>query len=170
VAAPDRSVGRQFAIGATIGAAVLLLFGLVFAASGAAGPSAPQDRYANPAGAVYHAPGPVPDAAQLAGQAVAATLGADGVQTASLVLNEQTSAYNPAAIKVKKGVPVRIRLSSTGGGRDCRSVVDIPALGARGFIGGSGARTMDFTPTQAGVFEFNCPMRMVSPAYLVVTN
>lgn len=157
--------------------ATLLVFWLAFSAAGGAsgangagGPQGAQDSYANPAGAIYHAPGAVPSEAQLDAQAVVATVGADGVQTADLVLDENTSSYSPAAIKVKKGVPVRINLSNTNGGRDCRSVVDIPALGARGFIDGSGASTMDFTPSQAGVYEFNCPMRMVSPSYLVVTN
>ena len=30
--------------------------------------------------------------------------------------------------------------------------------------------TIDFTPTQSGVYEINCPMRMVNPSYIVVTN
>jgi plastocyanin domain-containing protein len=106
----------------------------------------------------------------LDGKAVTAALGADGVQTADLVLDERTSSYSPAAIKVKKGVPVRLTISHPHGGRDCRSVVDITALGARGFIEAGKPSTMDFTPAQAGVYEINCPMRMVNPSYIVVTN
>ncbi len=29
---------------------------------------------------------------------------------------------------------------------------------------------MDFTPTQAGVFQINCGMQMMEPGYLIVTN
>jgi plastocyanin domain-containing protein len=43
-------------------------------------------------------------------------------------------------------------------------------LGARGVINSGQASTMDFTPPQAGAFEFNCPMRMVNPSHLMVTN
>ena len=162
-------------IGATVGAAAMLfVFWIAFsAASGvsrASGAQTGQGSYGNPANAVYHAPGALPSEAQLEGKAVVATVGADGVQTASLVLDEGASSYSPAAIKVKKGVPVRLNLSSTSGGRDCRSVVDITGLGARGYIDPGQPSDLDFTPLQAGVYEINCPMRMVNPSYIVVTN
>jgi plastocyanin len=160
-------------VGTVLGAAATLLFfwiGVSVAAGGGSSAQAAPDSYSNPAGAIYHAPGAIPSEAQLEGKAVAATLAADGVQTADLVLDERTSTYSPAAIKVKKGVPVRLNLSNTNGGRDCRSVVDITALGARGFIEAGQPSTLDFTPTQAGVYEINCPMRMVNPSYVVVTN
>jgi hypothetical protein len=174
-AEPASSTLRRVMTGSVVGAAAMLLvfwiaFGAAGSASGAQGAQTTQDSYANPAGVVYHAPGPVPRAEQLEGQAVVATIGADGVQTADLVLDEATSSYNPIAIKVRKGVPVRLNISSTGAGQDCRSVVDITALGARGFIEGGRPSTMNFTPTQLGVYEFNCPMRMVDPSYLVVTD
>jgi curved DNA-binding protein CbpA len=169
------NTGRRVMIGAAMGAAAMLLvFWIAFSAtggvSGAGGAQSGQGSYSNPANAVYHAPGAVPSEAQLEGEAVVATVGADGVQTANLVLDEGTSSYSPAAIKVKKGMPVRLNLSNTNGGRDCRSVVDITALGARGFIDSGQPSTLDFTPSQAGVYEINCPMRMVNPSYIVVTN
>ncbi|MEO8287082.1 MAG: cupredoxin domain-containing protein [Chloroflexota bacterium] len=169
---PANSVTRRVMIGSAVGAAaMLLLFWIAFsAASGASGAQSTQSSYSNPAGSVYHVPAPVPSEAQLEGKAVVATMGAGGVQTADLVLDESTSSYSPAAIKVKRGVPVRLNLSNPNGGRDCRSVVDITALGARGFIDPGQPSTMDFTPSEAGVYEINCPMRMVSPSYIVVTE
>jgi plastocyanin len=169
----DDGFARRMVIGTALGAAAALLFfwvGVSIVAGGGASAQAASNSYNNPAGAIYHAPGAVPSEAQLEGKAVMAALAADGVQTADLVLDERTSTYSPAAIKVKKGVPVRLNISNTNGGRDCRSVVDITALGARGFIEAGKPSTMDFTPTQAGVYEINCPMRMVNPSYIVVTN
>jgi curved DNA-binding protein CbpA/plastocyanin len=169
----DDGFARRMVIGTALGAAATLLFfwiGVSVAAGGGSSAQAASDPYSNPPGAIYHAPGAIPSEAQLEGKAVTAALAADGVQTADLVLDERTSSYSPAAIKVKKGVPVRLNLSNTNGGRDCRSVVDITALGARGFIEAGQPSTLDFTPTQAGVYEINCPMRMVNPSYIVVTN
>lgn len=38
------------------------------------------------------------------------------------------------------------------------------------FIDPGQPSTLDFTPSQAGVYEINCPMRMVYPSYIVVTK
>lgn len=171
---PGPGLVRQIAMGVGVGAAAILaiviVVGLILSAVGGGSAQAAGGSYSNPAGAVYHAPGALPSQAQLEQQAVAATLGTDGVQTADLVLDDTNSSYKPAAIKVKKGVPVRLNLSEVGGSKDCRSVVRLPALGAQGFVEPGQVTPMDFTASQAGVYEFNCPMRMMNPSYLVVTD
>jgi hypothetical protein len=52
---------------------------------------------------------------QLEQQAVSAQLGADGKQTADVVLNSATFQYEPKVIKVKQGAPVRLNLSVING-------------------------------------------------------
>ena len=53
--------------------------------------------------------------AQLEQQAVAAKVGADGKQTADVVLNSARFQYEPKTIKVKKGIPVHLNLSVING-------------------------------------------------------
>jgi plastocyanin len=163
---------RRMAVGFGVGtAAMLVMVFVIWVLLGSgSGAQAAGNRYNNPQGAAYHVPGPVPSQAQLEKQAVAATMGTDGVQKADLVLDDTNSSYKPVAIKVKKGVPVRLNLSELGGSKDCRSVVRLAALGVQGFVEPGQVTSMDFTPSQAGVYEFNCPMRMVNPSYLVVTD
>jgi curved DNA-binding protein CbpA/plastocyanin len=167
------SFGRHFAIGmtATVAAAVVLLL-VVYISIHNSGSSAQASGYLSqsPPGAAYHVPNAVPSEAQLESKAVAATVGADGVQTADLVLDQATSSYKPAAIRVKKGSPVRLNVTVNGSSRDCRSVVRLPALGAQALTQPGQVVPMSFTPSQAGVYEFNCPMQMMNPSYLVVTD
>jgi hypothetical protein len=170
---PVPTFGRRFAIGmtATMASIVGLLLA-VYLSTLNSGSSAQAAGYLNqsPAGAVYHVPNAVPDAAQLESQAVVATVGADGVQTANLVLDQATSSYKPAAIKVKRGAPVRLNVTVNGSSRDCRSVVRLPALGVQALTQPGQVVPMSFTPSQTGVFQFNCPMQMMNPSYLVVTD
>lgn len=172
-AAPGLSPARRFAVGmaASLAAGFVLLL-IVLLSTQNFGSSAQAAGYLNqsPQGAAYHVGNPIPSEAQLESQAVAATVGADGVQTADLVLDQATSSYKPAAIKVKKGAPVRLNVSVEGSSRDCRSVVRLPALGAQALTQPGQVVPMSFTPSQAGVYEFNCPMQMMNPSYLVVTN
>jgi hypothetical protein len=131
---------------ATLAAVVILLL-VVYISTVNSGSSAQASGYLNqsPAGAVYHVPGAVPSEAQLEEQAVAATVGADGVQAADLVLDQATSSYKPAAIKVKKGAPVRLNVTVAGSSRDCRSVVRLPALGAQALTQPGQSVPMNFT-------------------------
>ena len=171
--APGLSPARRFAVGmaASLAAGFVLLL-IVLVSTQNSGSRAQAAGYLNqsPQGAAYHVGNPIPSEAQLESQAVAATVGSDGVQTADLVLDQATSSYKPAAIKVKKGVPVRLNVSVEGSSRDCRSVVRLPALGAQALTQSGQVVPMSFTPSQAGVYEFNCPMQMMNPSYLVVTN
>lgn len=170
---PGLSFSRRFAIGmaATMATTFALLL-VVYVSTLNSGSSAQAAGYLNqsPQGAAYHVGNPIPSEASLESQAVVATVGADGVQTANLVLDQATSSYKPAAIKVKKGSPVRLNVSVEGSSRDCRSVVRLPALGAQALTQPGQIVPMNFTPSQAGVYEFNCPMQMMNPSYLVVTD
>jgi plastocyanin len=53
--------------------------------------------------------------AQLEQQAVPAQLGADGKQTADVVLNSATFQYEPKVIKVRQGLPVHFALTVKNG-------------------------------------------------------
>ena len=170
---PGLSFGRRLAIGMTAVAAVAFVgMLLLYLSTVNSGSSAQAAGYLNqsPAGAAYHVGGAIPSQAQLESQAVTATVGADGVQTADLVLDQANSSYKPAAIKVRKGVPVRLNVTVEGSSRDCRSVVRLSTLGAQALTQPGQTVPMNFTPAKAGVYEFNCPMRMMNSSYLVVTD
>lgn len=64
--------------------------------------------------------------------------------------------YDPAVIRLKKGVPVELDLDPntlTG----CMSVVLVPDLNLQGLAGKNPIR---FTPQKIGSFAFHCPMGM----------
>jgi hypothetical protein len=114
-----------------------------------------------------HVNGPV-DRAQIEPQAVAASVGADGVQTLNFVVNGDNMAYRPNVIKLKKDVPARLNISTEGRDPGCGRFVGFKGLGAHAVAEPGRTVTMDLTPTQAGVYEINCSMDMMVPGYLIV--
>jgi plastocyanin domain-containing protein len=114
----------------------------------------PSTRYSRPSG-------PAP---------VVATLAADGVQTADLVVDGDTFSYQPSTIQVKQGVPVRLNLRTTGRDPGCARLVTIRGLGVRAMATPGQVVPFEFTPQQAGTFEINCGMSMMQPGTLIVTQ
>jgi hypothetical protein len=106
---------------------------------------------------------------QLQAKAVTVPL-KDGRQTLDVLVNGSTMSYTPGVIQVKRGVPVRLNLAITGADPGCGRVVSLQLLGATATAAPGEVTPLDFTPTQAGVFQINCNMHMMEPGYLIVTN
>jgi plastocyanin domain-containing protein len=111
---------------------------------------------------------PPVDRSQLDAQAVSAVVGAEGVQTLDFVVNGDNMAYRPNVVKVRKDVPMRLNISTEGRDPGCGRFVGFKGLGAHAIAEPGQTVTMDFTPTQAGVYEINCNMDMMVPGYLIV--
>ncbi len=107
---------------------------------------------------------------QLEAQAVVALIGEDGKQTLDFVVNGYTRSYEPKAIKVKKGVPVRFNVSHKGPDAGCTRFIAIKDLDVHGVAVLDQPTHINFTPTKAGVFAINCEMQMTPPSYLIVTE
>jgi heme/copper-type cytochrome/quinol oxidase subunit 2 len=118
------------------------------------------------------APLPVlgPDPNDPTTQAVLAPIADDGRQTLDLVIDGDTMSYQPRAIKVKQGRPVRFNLSTAGRDPGCGRLVVVYGVGAQGVAILGQVVPMDFTPPKPGVYEINCGMKMMQPGYLVVTD
>ena len=83
---------------------------------------------------------------------------ADNVQTVDLKISGGN--YEPAAINVRQGVPVRLNVT-----RDdkptCGDVLAIPSQNISRPIPVNQVTTIEFTPQKAGDLEFTCGMNMM---------
>ncbi len=70
-----------------------------------------------------------------------------------------SNGYSPTNIKVKKDIPVKLNLKSTGA-YSCASAFRIPALGIERNLQPNGSDSVQFTPTNTGQIAFNCSMGM----------
>ncbi|BCS35686.2 copper-binding protein [Luteitalea sp. TBR-22] len=76
--------------------------------------------------------------------------------------------YSPSAIQVEAGRPVRLSFdrADTSG---CSEEVVLPDFGIRKFLPTGAVTSVEFTPTQAGTYQFTCGMGMLR-GRLVVTS
>ncbi len=81
----------------------------------------------------------------------------NGVQNVDITVT--SSGYSPTNIKVKKDMPVKLNLKSTGV-YSCASAFRIPALGIERNLQPNGSESVQFTPTNTGQIAFNCSMGM----------
>lgn len=68
--------------------------------------------------------------------------------------------YDPAEVKLKRGIPARLvfdRRETSG----CSEEVVIPAFGIRTFLPAFQKTTVELKPEKAGSFEFTCGMSML---------
>ena len=89
--------------------------------------------------------------------AATATAGAGGAQEVTITVQ---AGYEPAEVKVKRGVPVRLifdRQETSG----CSEEIVIPDFGIRKFLPAFQKTAVELTPKQAGTFEFTCGMSML---------
>lgn len=93
-----------------------------------------------------------------AGKATAtATAGAGGVQEVIIAVR---GGYDPADVRVTKGVPVRLvfdRQETSG----CSEEVVLPEFGIKRFLPAHRKTSIEFTPEKAGTYEFTCGMSML---------
>jgi plastocyanin domain-containing protein len=99
------------------------------------------------------------------GAAVAATVGAGGVQRVRV---EVKGGYTPAVVRVRAGVPVRLEFH-----RDevnpCTEEVVLPDFGIRTYLPAHRTTTVSFTPAE-GTYEFACGMGMVRGQIIAEKN
>lgn len=91
------------------------------------------------------------------GPAAVARAGAGGVQEVTIAVR---GGYEPAVVKVRKGVPVRMTFErqETSG---CSEEVVFPAFGVRKFLPAFEKTTVEVVPGEAGTFGFTCGMGML---------
>jgi plastocyanin domain-containing protein len=88
---------------------------------------------------------------------VTAVAGASGIQEITIGVR---GGYDPADVRVKKGVPVRLifdRQETSG----CSEEVVFPDFGIKRFLPAYEKTAIEFTPERAGVYEFTCGMSML---------
>ena len=96
-------------------------------------------------------------------RAAVAAPSAGGVQEVAVVVR---GGYDPAAIRVKAGRPVRLlfdRQETSG----CSEEVVIPDFGIRKFLPAFQKTAIELTPEKAGVFDFTCGMSMLHGRLIV---
>lgn len=90
-------------------------------------------------------------------QAAPAAAGEHGRQD---VLVRVDAGYSPSTVQVEAGRPVRLRFdrADTSG---CSEEVVVPAFGIRKFLPTGTVTSVEFTPSEAGTYEFTCGMGML---------
>jgi plastocyanin domain-containing protein len=86
-----------------------------------------------------------------------ATVAAGGLQEVRVKV---AGGYDPAHVRVKRGMPVRLvfdREETSG----CSEEVVLPDFGIRKFLPAHTQTTIEFTPEKAGIYEFTCGMSML---------
>lgn len=89
--------------------------------------------------------------------AAAATANGNGRQEITVVVR---GGYEPAAIHVKAGSPVRLvfdRQETSG----CSEEVVFPDFGVRKYLPANQQTSLEVTPPKAGTYEFTCGMSML---------
>lgn len=99
----------------------------------------------------------------LAGGGTATAAAAGGVQEVVIGVR---GGYEPARVRVRKGVPVRLvfdRQESSG----CSEEVVIPEFGVRRFLPAFKKTAVELTPERAGSYDFTCGMGMLRGKLIV---
>lgn len=89
--------------------------------------------------------------------AAKARAGASGTQEVTVAV---AGGYSPAVVRVEKGKPVRLTFDRREKS-PCSEEVVISGFGVRRFLPAFEKTTVEFTPQQAGSYEFTCGMRML---------
>jgi plastocyanin domain-containing protein len=90
-------------------------------------------------------------------RAATATAGSGGVQEVTITVH---GGYEPAEVRLQKGVPARLvfdRQETSG----CSEEVVLPDFGIRRFLPAFQKTTVELTPDRTGSFEFTCGMSML---------
>jgi plastocyanin domain-containing protein len=93
-----------------------------------------------------------------------AVVAGGGVQEVTITV---AGGYEPAAVQVRAGQPVRLlfdRQETSG----CSEEVVLPAFGIRRFLAPFETTPVEFTPAAPGTYEFTCGMSMLRGRVTVV--
>ena len=96
-------------------------------------------------------------------EAVSAGSGAGGVQEIAVAVE---GGYSPAAIRVKRGAPVRLVFDRRET-NSCSEEIVIPAFGIRRFLPAFQKTAVEFVPDERGTYEFTCGMSMLRGKVIV---
>ncbi len=94
-------------------------------------------------------------AAQLAEPTVAVV---DGVQKVKIAI--ENTGYSPSYVRVARGVPVELTLTTATGVYSCAASFTFRSFGIADYISPGTFKVHTFTPTQAGLYTFSCSMGM----------
>lgn len=86
-----------------------------------------------------------------------AVAGAGGVQEVTIGVR---GGYDPAEVRVRRGVPVRLVFDRQETS-PCSEEVVLPDFGVRRFLPAHQKTAIEFTPEKAGTYEFTCGMSML---------
>ena len=92
-----------------------------------------------------------------------ASVGSGGVQEIAIAVE---GGYSPAAIRVKRGAPVRLVFDRRET-NSCSEEVVIPAFGIRRFLPAFQKTTVELVPDEPGTYEFTCGMSMLRGKVIV---
>ena len=70
-----------------------------------------------------------------------------------------TGTYDKEQVTVKKGIPVRFHFTAENGA-GCGRVLVMPAFNVKLISSNGQEAVAEFTPTEAGTYEYSCTMRM----------
>lgn len=90
-------------------------------------------------------------------QSAAAAAGAGGVQEVTITVH---GGYEPAEVRLEKGVPVRLVFDRQETS-SCSEEVVLPDFGIRKFLPAFQKTSIELTPDRPGSFEFTCGMSML---------
>jgi len=82
-------------------------------------------------------------------------------------INVFSNGYSPQHVTLKKDVPARLILNTSGTG-GCARAFTIPSLRLQKILPVTGTETLEFTPTKAGPLVFTCSMGMYSGVFNVI--
>lgn len=88
---------------------------------------------------------------------VSAAVGVSGMQEITVRVS---GGYDPANVHVKRGTPVRL-IFDRQETSSCSEEVVIPDFGIRKFLPAHKQTSVEFTPEEAGSYEFTCGMGML---------
>lgn len=83
--------------------------------------------------------------------------GGGGLQQVTVTVK---GGYQPAHIRVRRGIPVRM-IFDRQEHSSCSEEIVLPDFGIRRFLPAFKTTAVEFTPAEAGTFEFTCGMGML---------
>ena len=98
---------------------------------------------------------------------IAGALARDNQGVQEVAITVSSSGYSPQHITLKKGIPARLILK-TSGTNGCARAFTIPSLRLQKILPVTGTETLEFTPTKAGPLVFTCSMGMYSGVFNVI--
>jgi len=83
-----------------------------------------------------------------------------------ITINLKDTGYDPATIRVKKGIPVKVNLK-TNRTYSCIQAFVVPSLNIQKVLTQTDTKSFTFTPQKAGQIDFTCSMGMYNGSFIV---